>query len=421
MMDAAQESASEGTPSGRLAENIMHFGRVLREAGVPVGPGAVIDALDAAVTGTMASRADFYWMLHAVFVKRREHSAVFDEAFNLFWRRPKMLEQMMRMFNEQAQAETLPSEKRAGMRRLAEAMFAAAVTTPRRQRPPGEVEIEAEFTASADEVLRKRDFEQMTADEIARARRAIARMRLAGLAVKTRRFRRSLSGCRIDMRRTLRDSLRAGGDVIDLARKERQEREPPLVVLADISGSMAGYSRMFVHFLHALSNDRSRVHVFLFGTRLTNVTRALRRRDVDEAMERVSDEVKDWSGGTRIAECLHDFNFHWSRRVLTQGAHVLLMTDGLERGDTAALTAEMARLKRSARRIVWLNPLLRYDKFEARAAGIRAIMPHVDEFRPVHNLESLEDLAAALSYSGKAGHDPRRWLAGGRQTAEASA
>lgn len=418
MTDIAEKPSKDAAPSGRLAENIMHFARVLRQAGIPVGPGAVIDALDAAASGAMASREDFYWMLHAVFVKRHEHSALFEQAFHVFWRRPKMLEQMMQMLLQPLQAQMPAREKKAGMRRLAEAMFSGAETASRRQRPPGEIEIEAEFTASADEVLRKRDFEQMTAEEIARARLAIARMRLDRFEMKTRRFRRSLNGHRIDMRRTLRDSLRAGGDVIDLARKERQTHEPPLVVLADISGSMAGYSRMFVHFLHALSNDRSRVHVFLFGTRLTNVTRALKRRDVDEAMEKVSDQVRDWSGGTRIAECLRDFNFHWSRRVLTQGAHVLLMTDGLERGDTGALAAEMARLKRSARRIVWLNPLLRYDKFEARAAGIRAIMPHVDAFRPVHNLESLEDLAAALSYSGRAGHDPRRWLAREPQTSQ---
>ncbi len=417
-MDMAQKPAGSGVPSGRLPENIMHFARVLREAGIPVGPGAVIDALDAAATGAMASREDFYWMLHAVFVKRHEHSALFEQAFHVFWRRPKMLEQMMQMLFQQIQVEAPAKQKKAGMRRLAEAMFSGAETTSRRERPPGEVEIEAEFTASADEVLRKRDFEQMTAEEMRRARLAIARMRLDRFEVKTRRFRRSLHGHRIDMRRTLRDSLRAGGDVIDLARKERRHREPPLVVLADISGSMAGYSRMFVHFLHALSNDRSRVHVFLFGTRLSNITRALQRRDVDEAMEKVSDQVKDWSGGTRIAECLRDFNFHWARRVLTQGAHVLLMTDGLERGDTGDLMAEMARLKRAARRIVWLNPLLRYDRFEARAGGIRAIMPHVDEFRPVHNLQSLEDLAAALSYSGKADHDPRRWLARGPRKSE---
>jgi hypothetical protein len=410
-MDAVARHPGAAPPSGRLPENIMHFARVLRQAGIPVGPGAVIDALDAAATGAMASRQDFYWMLHAVFVKRREHSALFEQAFHVFWRRPRMLEQMMQMLFQQIQVEAPQKDKKAGMRRLAEAMFSGAEATSRRERPPGEMEIDAEYTSSLDEVLRKRDFEQMSPEEVRRARAAIARLRLDRFEVQTRRFRRAIHGRRIDMRRTLRDSLRAGGDVIDLARKEHRHREPPLVVLADISGSMSGYSRMFLHFLHALTSDRSRVHVFVFGTRLTNITRALARRDVDEAMARVSAQVQDWSGGTRIADCLKEFNFRWARRVLTQGAHVLLMTDGLERGDTETLSIEMARLERAARRIVWLNPLLRYEGFEARAAGIRAIMPHVDEFRPVHNLQSLEELAGALTYSGTAGHDPRRWLA----------
>jgi uncharacterized protein with von Willebrand factor type A (vWA) domain len=167
---------------------------------------------------------------------------------------------------------------------------------------------------------------------------------------------------------------------------------------------------MFLHFLHALTNDRDRVSVFLFGTRLTNITRELKRRDIDEAMGKVSGAVKDWSGGTRIGTSLKEFNFKWARRVLTQGAHVLLMTDGLEREDTGLLSHEMVRLRRQARRIVWLNPLLRYDGFEARAAGIRAIMPHVDEFRPVHSLDSLADLAATLARPGGPAHDPRHWL-----------
>jgi hypothetical protein len=167
---------------------------------------------------------------------------------------------------------------------------------------------------------------------------------------------------------------------------------------------------MFLHFLHSLMSDRDRMHIFLFGTRLTNVTREIARRDVDEAMDRVAHAVQDWSGGTRIGQCLKEFNFRWSRRVLAQGAHVLLMTDGLERDDTELLEREMARLRRSAKRIVWLNPLLRYDRFSPLAAGVRAILPQVDEFRPVHNLDSLEDLARALSSDRKAAYDPRTWM-----------
>ena len=173
---------------------------------------------------------------------------------------------------------------------------------------------------------------------------------------------------------------------------------------------MANYSRLFLHFLHALSNDRSRVHVFVFGTRLTNITRELKRRDVDEAMELVGSHVDDWSGGTRIGHALREFNLKWGRRVLAQGAHVLMMTDGLDRDEVDLLEVEMARLALSAKRIVWLNPLLRYDGFEARAGGIKAIMPHVDEFRPCHSLNTLAELADVLSGSRNETHDPRRWL-----------
>jgi uncharacterized protein with von Willebrand factor type A (vWA) domain len=253
----------------------------------------------------------------------------------------------------------------------------------------------------------------MTLAEQAQAKQAIARMRLHRTEVMTRRYQRALKGSAIDMRRTLKGSLRAGGHFIDLERREKRWREPPLVVLCDISGSCSNYSRMFLHFLHALTNDRDRVSVFLFGTRLTNITRELKRRDIDEAMAKVSGAVKDWSGGTRIGTSLKEFNYKWARRVLTQGAHLLIMTDGLDREDTSLLEHEMKRLERQVPRIVWLNPLLRYEGFKALAGGIRAMMPHVDEFRPVHSLDSLADLAAALAGPPAQAHDPRQWMTHG--------
>jgi hypothetical protein len=272
------------------------------------------------------------------------------------------------------------------------------------------VEVDATYTASLDEVFRQKDFEQMTVAEQAEAKAAIARLRLTQRELRTRRHAPSARGHRIDMRRTLRGSLRSGGQLIALSRVAPIMRVPPLVVLCDISGSCAQYSRMFLHFLHALASDRQRMHIFLFGTRLTNITRDLQRRDVDEAIDRVSAHVKDWSGGTRIGASLKDFNFHWARRVLGQGAQVLLMTDGLERDDIEQLSVEMLRLKRAARRVTWLNPLLRYDKFEASAAGIRAMMPLVDEFRPVHSLDSIAELAASLANGTKLQHDPKAWM-----------
>ena len=396
--------------SGKLAENIMHFARVLREAGIPVGPGAVIDALDAAMSGSLRTRDDFYWTLHAVFVKRRDQRELFDQAFHVFWKKPKMLEQLMQLFFHSITRDAGEKAKQAGFRRLAEAMFDKHESQSQQREKKDDIEVDATMTASADEVLRKKDFEQMTVAEQAQARQAIARLRLHRTEVMTRRYRQALKGPAIDMRRTLKGSLRAGGHFIDLERREKQWHEPPLVVLCDISGSCSNYSRMFLHFLHALTNDRDRVSVFLFGTRLTNITRELKRRDIDEAMAKVSSAVKDWSGGTRIGTSLKEFNYHWSRRVLTQGAHVMIMTDGLDREDTTTLEHEMERLRRQTKRIIWLNPLLRFDGFKALAGGVRAMMPYVDEFRPVHSLDSLRDLAAALAGPPTAEHDPRKWL-----------
>ncbi len=384
-------------PSGKLAQNIMHFGRVLREAGLPVGPASVLDAIDAALSGSLRTREDFYWTLHAILVKRREHKELFDQAFHVFWKKPKMLEQLMKLMFQQITRAAADKPRDPGFRRLAEAMFDKVEAKNERQEKPGAIELDATFTASADDILRAKDFEQMTLAEQALAKKAIALLRLKRREIRTRRFQPFAAGERIDMHQTLQNSMRAGGHMIALSRRERQWKEPPLVVLCDISGSCSNYSRMFLHFLHGLANDRLGVTVFLFGTRLTNVTRELKRRDVDEAISKVSGVVKDWSGGTRIGITLKEFNYRWARRVLAGNADVLLMTDGLERDDVTQLAHEMQRLRLMARHIVWLNPLLRYDGFEAKAAGIRAMMPYVDEFRPVHSLNSLVDLANGLA------------------------
>jgi uncharacterized protein len=405
MLTAANQN--KPPPSGKLAENIMHFARVLREAGLPVGPSTVLDALDAAQAGALREREDFYWTLHAIFVKRREQREIFEQAFHVFWKKPKMLEQLMQLMYHQIARKAEAKPKKAGFKRLAEAMFDKTQTKNAPAQKNDILDIDATFTASADEVLRAKDFDQMSVDEQAQAKSAIAKLRLNRLEVATRRFKTSHAGTRIDMRRTMRETLRGGAT---LALKEQRWREPPLVVLCDISGSCSNYSRIFLHFLHALSNDRTRVTVFLFGTRLTNVTRDLKRRDVDEAVAKVSAHVQDWSGGTRIGTTLREFNFKWARRVLAGGAHVLLMTDGLDREDVSQLREEMQRLRRSAKRIVWLNPLLRFDGFEAKAGGIRAMMPFVDEFRPVHSLDNLADLAATLSSPRADKHDPKKWL-----------
>lgn len=383
---------------GRLAENILYFARTLRAAGLPVGPGKVLAALEAVETVGLNSRQDLYWALHAVFVNRRDQREVFDQAFHVFWRNPQLLARLMHMLMPQVAAELDRAEDSTELsRRLADAMRAAQQAGQARDAGEERIEIDAALTWSAGEVLQEQDFEQMTAEEMERAKKAVARMRLPIQEVPTRRFRPDPGGRRADPRASMRAALRSGRDVIPLKWKSRRRRHPPLVVLCDISGSMSRYARMLLHFLHAITNDRDRVHCFLFGTRLSNITRHLRNKDVDLALEKVSKQVLDWSGGTRIGACLHDFNATWSRRVLGQGAIALLISDGLDRDDASGLSREMERLHKSCRRLIWLNPLLRYDGYEPKSQGAKAMMPHVDEFRPVHNLASLAELTAVLS------------------------
>jgi uncharacterized protein with von Willebrand factor type A (vWA) domain len=392
-----------------LPDNIAYFARALRKAGLPVGPGTVLDALAAIEAAGIGGRDDFYWTLHSVFVTRHEHSPLFEQAFHIFFRRRGLLEKMIAAMSPIAPSLAADRQKQEpGALRVNEALQPKVERDQKRKR---ETEISAELLASSTELLQTKDFAQMTAAEVAEAQRRIAKLVMPDDAVATRRFIADPRGPRIDPRASFRRSLRSGGAVIELARRRRRMRHPPIVALCDVSGSMDEYTRIFLHFLHALMEARGRVQVFLFATRLTNVTRQLRARDPDEALARCGAIVKDWAGGTRIADALHDFNRDWSRRALSGGPLVLLFTDGLERRVDHDLAFEMDRLHRSCRRLVWLNPLLRYGGFEARAAGIRTMLPHADEFRPIHNLASIADLCAALQVTRDARSDPRRFIA----------
>ena len=384
---------------GLIAANIMHFGRALRAAGLPVGPGRVLDAIHAVQTTGLKSRQDFYWSLHAVFVSRRDERELFDQAFHVFWRNPKILERMMSLVLPSFSNEAAVPEETLSPR-VASALAGNEAAQIEEQEKDTEVIFDAAMSWSRTEVLGEKDFEKMTNEEVDAARRAMRHMRLPIETVSTRRFQRDPTGPTVDMRATMRAALRDGGDTIPLLKRDRRRRRPPLIVLCDISGSMDRYSRMLTHFMHAVTNDRDRVHIFLFGTHLTNVTRYLRNKDIDIALEKVAENVNDWSGGTRIGTCLHDFNKHWSRRVLGQGAVVLFISDGLDRDAGDGVAKEMRRLQGSCRRLIWLNPLLRYDQFEPKSLGVKAILPFVDDFRPVHNLNSLTELADALNRTG---------------------
>lgn len=381
----------------RLVENLVHFGRVLRTAGLALGTDRLMLAAQALQIGGLASRADFKATLAACLVDRPEHRPLFEQAFHVFWRDPDLLGRIMALLLPQAQGRVAtppPPENR----RLADALFPvpAAQAAPREE----QVDIEARLDAGNRELLQRRDFDTMTAAEWAAARQALAALQPRLVQRLTRRHDAAPRG-RIAWRATLRAEGRRDGAP---PQRERARRRPtPLVLLADISGSMGRYSRALLHLAQGLLNpaagsgERPVVEAFVFGTRLTRITRQLQQRDPDAALAAVSAAVPDWAGGTRIAANLHAFNRDWARRVLGGGAAtVLLVTDGLERSDDdpgcAHLAFEAERLRLSCGELIWLNPLLRFAAFEPRAAGVKALLPEVSRHLPVHDLDSVQRL-----------------------------
>ncbi|WP_299552608.1 VWA domain-containing protein [uncultured Tateyamaria sp.] len=397
----------------RLAGNITHFARALRRAGLPIGTGRVMDAITAVTKAGFTEKRDFYWTLHACFVSKPEHRAVFAQIFRLYWRDPRYLEHMMAAMLPAVRGVQEDRGAQAAEKRAAEALLDGAgddIDLPDIEEGGTEIEIDASLTMSAEEQLKTLDFEQMSTEEMAQAKAMLARMALPVDPMPTRRTRVAGLG-RIDPARTLRAAMRQGGEMRDLKWKTPRVCYPNLVALCDISGSMSQYSRVVLHFLHAVANAKgagwAKVHAFTFGTRLTNITRHLAQRDVDAALQAAGAEAQDWEGGTRIGSCLETFNRDWSRRVLGQGAVVLLITDGLDRDDPDALAKQMERLHLSAQRLIWINPLLRWEDFAPRARGIAAMLPHVDSFRAGHSIASIEELAQVISLRDDVGDRDR--------------
>ena len=396
----------------KLAGNITHFARALRRAGLPIGSGRIIDAIRAVQVAGFSNKAGFYWTLHACFVNRPEHRTVFAQIFRLYWRDPQYLEHMMAAMLPAIRGVQEERAAQAAEKRAAEALLDGEKVendVPDKEKGT-EIDIDASFTISCEERLRTLDFEQMSTAEMAAAKRMLARIKLPVEPLLSRRRLASPRG-RVDAAKTLRAAMRKGGEIQKIIYKTQRPRWPNLVVLCDISGSMSQYSRAVLHFLHAVSNEKgagwAKVHAFTFGTRLTNITRHLNQRDVDVALAAAGAQAQDWEGGTRIGDCLETFNRDWSRRVMGQGAVVLLITDGLERADTDVLTKQMQRLQLSAKRLIWLNPLLRWDEFAPKAQGIKAMLPYVDSFRAGHSIASIEELAAVISRPEDVGEKSR--------------
>ncbi|WP_235953599.1 vWA domain-containing protein [Noviherbaspirillum galbum] len=381
-----------------LARNIVHFTRVLRRAGLPLGPAVAIDALRAVRAVGLGSRQDFYFALSAVMVQRHEQQFVFDEAFQRFWQDPSRVgQQLQELLRLLGGLRSVPARRPPPPQRVAQALFPNMGRAADSPAQPPQISIDSSDTASARETLQHKDFASMTPDELREARRMIASMRLPLPRLPGRRTRSDPRGPRVDLRGTMKSMMREPDGMAALRFRSLVRRPPTVIVLCDISRSMEPYTRMLLHFMHALTNDRDRVHTFLFGTQLSNISRALRDRDVDVALDKVARQVHDWAGGTRIGACLKEFNRRWARRLMAQGAVVLIISDGLEGEEADDLGKQMQALRLASRWMIWLNPLLRYERFEARPAGIRAMLPHVDRFLPVHHLNSLEALGRALS------------------------
>ncbi|MEP5624308.1 MAG: VWA domain-containing protein [Hyphomicrobiales bacterium] len=394
-LEGVEVATLSGATSGKFAENVLHFGRLLRVAGLPIGPTRIVDATNALQITGLENKEDVYSTLHAVFVSKREHHAVFDAAFKVFWSRNTLLGNVSGVVPPEQNITDPLKKQDAASARIANALMQHVL--PSGIQLVRESEIAIHQASSRMEALCLKDFAQMDNNELTEAKRVMADLVLPVSDVKTRRFTPATNGDRIDLRKTIRASLASGGEWMVPVYKKRTQIKPPIVALCDISGSMSQYSRLFLHFLHALGERQSRVQSFVFGTQLTNITRALKHKDPDDALDACSALVKDWSGGTRIATSLKLFNRNWSRRVLGQGAIVLLITDGLERDSEADIGFETERLQKSCRQLIWLNPLLRYDGFEARASGVRAMLPYVDQFRAVHSLDAIADLCDSLT------------------------
>jgi uncharacterized protein with von Willebrand factor type A (vWA) domain len=370
---------------GTFAANVLLFGRVLRDSGVDVHHGRLLDAIRALEWVDIGSRTDVAATLRSLLVHRRDDLARFDEVFELFFRAHRVPSPGPPLFS-------------LGERPRVVVQPAPGVPVPvdfEQLQPEATATTRAVGAWSSAGVSRTKDFGEFTDAELESARRLLERLPWIVSARRTRRWQRASRGA-MDLRRVLRRSLMGGSDLLDLPRRERRDAARPIVLLGDVSGSMERYSRMLLHFVYGMSRCATRVETFLFATQLTRVTRHLAARRGSRELVHLPRDVQDWGGGTRIGEALRAFNIRWARRVMRNGPVVLIVSDGWDRGDPAVLDRELARVRRSCRRLIWLNPLLGSARYEPLTRGMQAALRHVDDFLPAHNLASLEQLADRL-------------------------
>lgn len=377
----------------RLIDNLAGFARLLRGAGLTIGSEQLVQSVRALGLVGLRDRSDFYWALAGSLVTRPEHKAVFDQAFDLFWwshsRTNPVAELSVWRRDDTATGDD--DDTQVPLNLLLDASAAAADAGDK------ERATDQRDSAAANERLNDKHFDQMNVDELAAVKQRLGQLLFDPAPYLARRRERSVNGDAIDWRRSLRSIPRNGGTLLEFARNRRREEEPTLVLLCDISGSMQIYSRVLLHFVCAVAQRRKNTHAFLFGTQLTNVSRYLGGANIDATVDRITGETRDFDGGTRIGAALAEFNKQWSRRLLSRRSIVILVSDGLDGEDSSTLEHEVDRLHRSCRHLMWLNPLLRFTGFEAKASGIKAILRHVDSVHAIHSLRHVGDVAAALA------------------------
>jgi uncharacterized protein with von Willebrand factor type A (vWA) domain len=389
----ASSASHHNQESGHILHNLMLFGEVLRRLGLDFGSSNMLDLVRATEDVSLGRKQDFRYAARCLLVHRKQDLPLFDEAFQVFWRRPATGQSPLdlRSMGEERRYRTPQIIPPA----LSDSNADEDESDSQEKQPA----VDLSRTYSAREVLREKDFADFTPAEMSQAREMMAEL---SWDLGRRRTRRLIpgEGASLDLRRTFRRNLKYGGELLELARRQTNDKPRPLVLICDVSGSMERYTRMLLHFIHTIAGGWGRVEAFLFATRLTRITRFLGYRRVDQAVREVARTVPDWAGGTRIGEALKTFNFRWSRRVMRNGAVVLIISDGWDRGEPELLSREMARLQRSCHRIIWLNPLLGSPSYQPLTQGMQAALPYVDDFLPVHNLNSLEALARHLNHLG---------------------
>ena len=373
----------------KLLENILRFIRLLRNSGIKIGNQSSIDALNSIKILKIGNRNEFYWALHSNLIYRNEDTEIFDQCFHLFWQNPKILQQMFNLLLPQIGTQKAPTTNKKQLKRISDNIQKQNKDVNIEKKE--EIIFDSQMSWSNKSALNTKDFEMMSLEEIHQAEKEIKKFLIKSKTQISRRWKKNDQSTKISTKYTIKKSVKNNG-IIHLAFKERIKKFRPVVILIDISGSMESYSRMMLFLSHILIQQYKDIEVFTFGTKLTRITNFLKNKDVDLSLDKVGKFVNDWAAGTKITSSIKDFNFNWSRRLLTQNQTLLLITDGLERDDSQNLDFEINRLSLFANNIIWLNPLLRYKKFEPKVNSIKTILRHVDKHVPIHNLNSIKNL-----------------------------